>query len=202
MEPWEHDGEYEIRTVRPAEWRRIREVRLTALQDPAALVAFARSYAEEAALPDEEWQRRASGAGAQQFAVIRPRTGDGRGSRGSDGGGDGEEERAEEERVGEDRVEEEWVGMAVVIAERPDYLSVNAVYLRPELRGTGLAERLFATVAEWTWGRADRLHLWVHQDNPRAEAFYRRMGFVRTGRSMAHAPTPTRCEYEMVLTRR
>ncbi|WP_225847980.1 GNAT family N-acetyltransferase [Streptomyces sp. HPF1205] len=188
MEPME-PGEYEIRTVRPAEWRKIREVRLTALQDPVAVVAFARSYAEEAALPDEEWQRRASGAGAQQFAVIRPRTGDGGGNRGGDGDG-------EEERAGED-----WVGMAVVIAERPDYLSVNAVYLRPEVRGTGLAERLFATVAEWTWERADRLHLWVHQDNPRAEALYRRVGFVRTGRSMAHARTPMRSEYEMVLTR-
>lgn len=176
MEP----ANYEIRPVAPTEWRRIREVRLRALQDPVAAVAFARNHADEAALPDEEWQRRASGVGAQQFAVIRPRS-----ENDGDEGGDGDE----------------WVGMAVVIAERADYLSVNAVYLSPELRGTGVAEALFATVVEWTWARADRLYLWVHQDNPRAETFYQRMGFIRTGRTMAYPLNPSQTEYEMVLNR-
>lgn len=207
MEPVGNE-EYEIRPVRPAEWRQIREVRLTALQDPLAAVAFTRHYAEEAALPDEEWQRRASGVGAQQFAVIRTR-----GSSGSSGGPRSRESLADSQSSGsgeggdgggfggEERGGEEWVGMAVVIAERPDYFSVNAVYLRPELRGTGLAGRLFATVAEWTWKRTDRLYLWVHQDNRRAEAFYMRAGFVRTGQKVAYARVPTQNEYEMVLTR-
>jgi GNAT superfamily N-acetyltransferase len=91
--------------------------------------------------------------------------------------------------------------MAVVIAERTDYVSINAVYLRPELRGSGLAEALFAKAVSWAWEHTDRLYLWVHQDNPRAQAFYRRIGFVRTGHTMASPLDAEKTEYEMVLIR-
>jgi GNAT superfamily N-acetyltransferase len=164
---------YVIRPVRPGEWRESRELRLEALRDPVAPVAFARTYAEEAAMTDEEWRRRASGAGAQQFVAVR-----------DDGSGSGA-----------------WVGMAVVVRERPDYLSINAVYVRPELRGTGVAGKLFEAAVAWTWERADRLHLWVHEKNPRARAFYRRLGFVPTGESMASPLDPRMTEFELVLVR-
>jgi GNAT superfamily N-acetyltransferase len=169
---------YEIRPVAPAEWQRVRALRLAALRDPVSSMAFARTFAEESALSDEIWQRRSSGSGAQQFVAI---------------------DRDTEDPDSEDG--DAWVGMLTVIAERPDYLSINAVYLIPEARGTGLAERLFAAAIAWVWDRTDRVHLWVHQDNGRAEAFYQRFGFVRTGETMKYPLNPSETEYEMVLLR-
>ena|SRR5882757_3335924 len=162
--------QYDIRAVSPSEWQQSRDLRLTALQDSAAAVAFTRTHAEESALTDEAWRRRAAGIGSQQFAAVHTATG-------------------------------QWTGMAVVVIERPDYLSVNAVYLRPEARASGLADRLFAVAIAWAWARSDRLHLWVHEKNLRAEAFYRRLGFVRTGQTMNSPLDATATEYEMVLVR-
>ncbi len=159
---------FEIRPVAPAEWRPSRDLRLTSLQDPLASVAFARSYAEESAMTDEQWQQRASGVGSQQFVTLA---------------GD------------------RWVGMTVVVVERADYLSVNAVYLLPEFRGLGLADQLFAAASAWAWEHTDRLHLWVHERNPRAEAFYRRRGFVRTGKTDTFPTGTAGIEHEMVLLR-
>ena len=164
---------YEIRPVRPDEWRNSRVLRLAALQDEIAPVAFARTHAEESAMSDDEWRRRASGNGAQQFVAVR------------NGGAD----------------PDDWVGMAVVVVERPDYLSVNAVYVLPDVRGSGVAEKLFAAAIAWTWDHADRLHLWVHEKNPRAQSFYRRLGFVPTGESMASPLDPGMTEFEWVLVR-
>lgn len=169
---------YEIRPVAPAEWRRSRALRLSALQDPVAPFAFARTFAQEAAMSDDEWRRRASGSGAQQFVAVRVDTGEPQGERADD-----------------------WVGMAVVVVERPDYLSLNAVYVQPDVRGTGVAEKLFAAAIAWTWDRADQLHLWVHEKNPRARAFYRRLGFVPTGESIPSPLDPSMTEFELVLSR-
>lgn len=163
---------YEIRPVAPAQWKQSRALRLEALLDPVASVAFARTYDEESAMSDDQWRRRASGEGAQQFVAVRV-------------GGDGDE----------------WVGLAVVVAERADYYSINSVYLRPEVRGLGVSEKLFAAAIAWTWDRADRVHLWVHEKNPRAQAFYRRLGFEPTGRTMASPLDAGYTEYEYVLER-
>lgn len=46
-----------VERVGPAHWQALREVRLRALADSPG--AFLRTYDEEAALPDDEWQRRA-----------------------------------------------------------------------------------------------------------------------------------------------
>ncbi|MET9221188.1 GNAT family N-acetyltransferase [Streptomyces sp. NPDC008079] len=173
---------YEIRPVAPAEWQRIRALRLAALQDPVSSMAFARTFEEEAALSDTVWQRRASGAGSQQFVAI-----------------DRDAVRKPDETDGHQGGA--WVGMLTVVVERPDYFSVNAVYLVPETRGTGLAERLFAAAIAWAWDRTDRVYLWVHQDNGRAESFYQRFGFIRTGETMKYPLNPSETEYEMVLFR-
>jgi GNAT superfamily N-acetyltransferase len=160
---------YEVRQVRPEEWRESRELRLVALQDPASSVAFARTYEEEAAFPDEVWQRRVSGVGAQQFVAV-------------DEGGVS-------------------VGTLTVFEEKQDYWCIVRVYVRPEHRGTGLAVELFEAAVAWTWQRVDRVCLWVHEDNPRAQALYTRMGFVRTGKTMAFELDETQTDYEMLLTR-
>ena len=82
-------------------------------------------------------------------------------------------------------------------------MHVVSVYVRPEHRGTGAAEQLLRSAIGWTWenSKAERIRLWVHGDNPRAEAFYRRIGFVRTGGTMAFPPVPEETEYEMALQR-
>ena len=48
-----------VEHVRPEQWQALRDVRLRALADSPG--AFLRTYDEEVALPDEEWQQRAAG---------------------------------------------------------------------------------------------------------------------------------------------
>ena len=61
---------------------------------------------------------------------------------------------------------------------------VVSVYVAPSHRATGLAGQMLDGVVAWARGEAglDRLHLYVHEDNARAHAFYRRYGFTETGR--------------------
>ncbi|KAA0943005.1 GNAT family N-acetyltransferase [Streptomyces apricus] len=63
---------------------------------------------------------------------------------------------------------------------------VVAVFVRPEARGRGLTERLFAHGLRWARDVAgvDRVRLFVDERNGRAEAFYRKFGFVPTGKSV------------------
>ena len=70
-------GDYVVRAIRPAEWEKVRGLRLDALRDPAAPLAFLEGYEEAAAKADLFWQDRAAGAGegsatAQQFIAELP----------------------------------------------------------------------------------------------------------------------------------
>ncbi len=60
-----------------------------------------------------------------------------------------------------------------------DWLELNTIYLLPQAWGTGIAGRLLqAALSE------ERAYfLWVFADNPRAQAFYRKAGFVPDGAS-------------------
>ncbi len=49
-------NEYLVRPIRGDEWREIRALRLKALKDEDAPLAFVESYEEGAAQPDEFWQ--------------------------------------------------------------------------------------------------------------------------------------------------
>ncbi|MFF3625026.1 GNAT family N-acetyltransferase [Streptomyces sp. NPDC002467] len=158
-----------IRAVRGDEWEKVKELRLAALRDPAAAVAFLET--EENALSQEDayWQQRAAGAaegrGARQFIAEA---------------GDGS-----------------WVGSVTVLIEAKggtDFFGevieqqqghVVGVFVRPEQRGSGLVERLFDAALEWSWSLeapvTERVRLFVHEENARAEAFYRRYGFGASG---------------------
>ncbi|WP_037911849.1 GNAT family N-acetyltransferase [Actinacidiphila yeochonensis] len=168
--------EWSVRPARPEEWRKSRDLRLEALRDPVADFAFARSYAEESLFGDDQWIKRAASRGSQQFVGVVNGPA----------------------RAGEAEAEE-FAAMAVVVPERPGYYCLNGVYVRPGLRGSGVADALLAAAAAWAWERADRLHLWVHERNPRAEAVYRRHGFARTGRTMAFERDPAATEFELAL---
>ncbi|MFF2791853.1 GNAT family N-acetyltransferase [Streptomyces sp. NPDC058049] len=161
--------DYVIRAVRSDEWEKVKELRLVALRDPAAAVAFLETEEGALAQGDEFWQQRAAGAaegrGARQFIAE---AGDGR-----------------------------WVGSVTVLIEAQggtDFFGepieqqqghAVGVFVRPEQRGSGLVERLFDAGLDWAWSLeapvTERVRLFVHEDNARAESFYRRYGFEASG---------------------
>ncbi|MBE1875897.1 GNAT family N-acetyltransferase [Myceligenerans pegani] len=170
---------YEIRPVRATQWREIRDLRMDALRDEAAPLAFLSTYEEESAYPDEFWIRRARtssldagpAADARQFVAMSD---DGR-----------------------------WVGTAVTLIERAgqrdfeerrierDGAHVVGVYVRPEHRGHGLIDDLFDAALGWARERAlHRARLYVHRDNARAQGAYRRLGFTATGATFTGAMGP------------
>ncbi|MGA5167786.1 MULTISPECIES: GNAT family N-acetyltransferase [Streptomyces] len=162
--------EHVIRPVRADEWRKARDIRLDALRDPAAPLAFLDTYEAAVGRPDEHWRERTAGVaedrdGAHQFVAEAP-----------DGSWDGTV-TVLVERAGED----------VRFGEAPvvDQTHVVGVYVRPEARGAGLADALFRAAVEWSWSLGgapvQRVRLYVHERNARAAAFYRRAGFVPTG---------------------
>lgn len=182
--------DYVIRPVREAgEWPRVKELRLAALRDPLADIAFLETYEKALPQPDSFWQERTdravAGGDVRQFVAEAP---DGR-----------------------------WVGSVTGIVERagaeahfapsPEVDQVHAVgvFVRPEARGTGVAQELFTAVLDWAWSltepRAEQVRLFVHERNGRAEALYAKAGFVRSGVTMGPPGDPAAKEYEMVAVR-
>ncbi|UPZ29936.1 GNAT family N-acetyltransferase [Streptomyces sp. LRE541] len=163
--------EYVIRSVRAEEWPAVKELALAALRDPVAHLAFLDTYEVAVGRPDGFWQERAAGAAAgvrerQQVVAEGP-------------GG-------------------RWVGCVVVLVEEAGAVGalgavshvrqghLVGVYVRPEVRGSGLTERLFGYALRWAREDAgvERVRLFVHERNERAQGFYRKFGFVPTGESV------------------
>lgn len=155
----------DIRRVLAEEWREVRDLRLQALADAAAPVAFLDTLDDAAARPDEFWQGRTSRAAdtdaSAQFVAL-------------DGG--------------------EWVGSVSVVrraAGETDHhgrrlehprSDVVGVYVRPSHRGQGVIDALLAAASVWARSLGDTtLTLDVHADNERASIAYRRAGFAPTG---------------------
>ncbi|MET7616866.1 GNAT family N-acetyltransferase [Streptomyces sp. NPDC005408] len=181
--------DYVIRPVRAEEWAKARELRLAALQDPAAPIAFLETYEQAVERPDGFWQDRATtsaeGIVSRQFIAEAP---DGR-----------------------------WVGTLTVLVERPagevrfgeaaktDQTHLVGVFVRPEARGAGVADALFSAALEWSWELAGppvkRVRLYVHEHNGRAAAFYRRFGFVPSGDSVPVPGDDTARELELEVLR-
>lgn len=145
-----------IRRVDAGEWPRVRQLRLRALADPIAHLAFLDTLENASAQPESFWQERtrnaASGDGAAQFVAIS--------------------------------AEGEWFASATVLphSERAAAGLVVGVYVAEGHRGAGTLEALFDAVADWAaeTGLTDLL-LEVHVDNHRALRAYERSGFTRTG---------------------
>ncbi|MEU4359854.1 GNAT family N-acetyltransferase [Streptomyces virginiae] len=178
-----------IRAVRADEWEKVKELRIVGLKDPAAPVAFLETVEQAEGHPDEFWQGRAEGAShgraARQFVAEAA---DGR-----------------------------WDGSVTVLVEEGgtvDFFDrdvertqghVVGVFVRPEQRGTGLTEALFAAALDWAWALQEpvleRVRLFVHEDNGRAGAFYRKYGFEPTGVVVPVPGNPGAMELEYVLRR-
>ncbi|NEE00146.1 GNAT family N-acetyltransferase [Phytoactinopolyspora halotolerans] len=169
--------DYEVRRIRSDEWRAYRELRLEALRDSP--LAFVDRYEDARRRPDQYWRdrvaRNAAGRLTCTYVIARN---DGR-----------------------------LAGMTscFVEPEFTDYVSAHivAVYVTPGFRGNGSATRLIEAVIAWAHdvAGADRIRLFVMEANERAEAFYRRIGFSRTGATMAYPPDPSFTEYEMEYRR-
>ncbi|GGK91665.1 GNAT family N-acetyltransferase [Streptomyces flaveus] len=177
-----------IRSIRADEWPAVKELRLAGLRDPVAHLAFLETYEEAVAKPDGFWQERAAGAaeGVAERRQFVAEEGDGR-----------------------------WVGSVVVLVEEAGVEGtfggvsevrqghLVGVFVRPEARGVGLTERLFAHALEWAWEAAgvERVRLFVHERNARAEGFYRKIGFVPTGKTVPVPGDPAVRELEFVMKR-
>ncbi|MFD3610575.1 GNAT family N-acetyltransferase [Streptomyces atroolivaceus] len=182
--------EYVVRAVRAEEWQRAKELRLAALRDPAAPIAFLETYEQALSRPDVFWQERTAGAAvgehSRQFIAEAP---------------DGL-----------------WAGTVSVLVERPagelgfgeaaevDQAHLVGVFVRPGHRGRGLVDALFLEAIEWSWSLSgpplERVRLYVHEANARAEASYRRIGFAPTGRTLPMEGDPTALELEFEIRRR
>ena len=168
-----------VRRVRVSEATRVRSIRIEALGDPAADIAFLETRAQAEAHPEDFWQERTAGVAlsdaAAQFVAEAGR---------------------------------DWVGTLTALVPDPgttDYFGrravpgrvlVVAVYVRPSHRGTGTLDAMMDAAAQWArGGGAAELALDVHEDNVRAQRAYRRLGFAGTGRASAG---PHGSELEMV----
>ncbi|MGW6870093.1 GNAT family N-acetyltransferase [Streptomyces sp. NPDC054901] len=162
--------QHSIRPVRAGEWRQVKELRIAALKDPAASVAFLETVEKAESHSDAFWQQRAEGAShgrtARQFVAEGPD--------GTWGGG--------VTVLVEDAGSVDIFGQ--VVEQGQGHLV--GVFVREEWRGSGMAEGLLAAAVEWAWSleepALDRVRLFVHRDNALAAAFYRRFGFTPSGR--------------------
>lgn len=145
-----------VRRIRADEWAEVRALRLRALQDPAAGIAFLDTFENASAQPDGFWQARTTGGAededAAQFVAVSS--------------------------------EGEWIGSLTVLhaGSAARAALVVGVYVAPEGRGRGAIDALFDAAAAWSVATGSiRLRLEVHVENARARAAYERNGFVLTG---------------------
>ncbi|MGJ5754860.1 ribosomal protein S18 acetylase RimI-like enzyme [Streptomyces puniciscabiei] len=178
-------GDYVIRAIRPDDWPRVKQLRLAALRDPVAHLAYLETYEEGEAKPDSFYQERAARSAdeqsvARQFVAEAP-----------DGTWAGSVTVLIEEAGMTD-----WAGY--VVDRRQGH--VVGVYVRPEHRGNGLIKALFDAGVEWARERgAERVRLLVHEDNERAQGAYRKLGFVPSGVVVPFVRDAAQNELEFVL---
>lgn len=77
------------------------------------------------------------------------------------------------------------VGTLALVLE-PDSLVVNQIFLLPEHQGQGIGARCMAWVMEEARRLGVPVRLRVLKVNPRARAFYTRLGFDGAGETEAH----------------
>ncbi|GHF19520.1 N-acetyltransferase [Streptomyces griseoluteus] len=174
---------YVVRAVRAEEWEEVKRLRLDALRDPVAHLAFLETYEVAAARPDAFWQERAAqGSGVRQFIAEAP----------------GGEWAGSVTVLLEEAGSEDWAGYAV--ERRQGH--VVGVFVRPEHRGNGLIQELLDAGLAWAWEQgAERVRLFVHADNPRAQGAYLRAGFKPTGLVVSFSKNEDERELEFALDR-
>ena len=158
-----------IRRVRADEASVLKEIRLAALVE--APFAFGSTYAEEVQFPDEHWMMRAE-----------------RGSRGDDS------------VMFFAVVGDQILGLAGGYRPEPFDGAVELVsmWVRPDARGAGIAQRLVDAVVDWAAGAgAAAVELCVTEGNQPADALYQRAGFRATGSCQPLPSDPSKVEVRM-----
>ncbi len=160
-----------VRRIREHEAPQLRAIRLRALAESPR--AFEIPLAEEELAPTEHWvewaRQGAAGQTSCTFVAIQAN---------------------------------EWCGMAGGFLE-PNGSSVVAtvfgVWVEPVRRGHGVGGGLVDAVVQWAVGRgAQRVQLWVTEDNNAARALYARHGFACSGERKALRSDPSVSEVLMV----
>ena len=88
---------------------------------------------------------------------------------------------------------DEVVGMAGLHTVQPSlrrsHVRLLGIGLAAEWQGRGLGRQMMSRLLDWAdqWGGVLRIELHVHEDNARAIALYRSLGFVEEGRHRAYA---------------
>jgi len=158
-----------IRPTTGSDWREVRTLRLEMLRDTP--LAYLESLADALHVQEFEWRLRARRGQAKNGTSLVAITADGA-----------------------------WVGaMGGWIPDRTEGPILVGVYVAPTHRGrqANVADRLLDAIEEWAVDHGNALRLLVHEDNARAQAFYRRRGYELTGKSEPYALDPTQRELEM-----
>lgn len=162
-----------VRQTAAEDWRAIRDIRLRMLRDTP--LAFGETWQSASELSDADWQERARSWAPPQSVSYVAETEDGR-----------------------------WLGVMRAYLDG-DVAHLVGVYVDEAARGrgNGVADRLLDEVLDWAREVSDEIRLHVHEDNPRATAFYVRRGFAPTGESEDHEVPPygKNLEYTHKLSR-
>ncbi|MGV8882753.1 MAG: GNAT family N-acetyltransferase [Rhodoglobus sp.] len=167
-----------VRPIHDHEWREVKAIRLRALQDEVADIAFVDTFEVASARPDEFWQQRTNAASVEAEMDARARqiiaTVDGM-----------------------------WVGSATVLIElegQKDFEgdviqssggALVGVYLDTEFRGRGIIQNMFDAALDWVRERGlNRARLYVNVDNLRAQKAYEKAGFRPTGATLVGSVGP------------
>ena len=163
-----------IRLLKPDEVEVFREVRLRALAESPD--AFGETWHQAQAQPDTYWERLTESVTQPQGQVMV---------------------LAEHA----DRV----IGSAFGLRDRhaPDIGHVGGMWVEPAFRASGVGTALMTRLLTWAEQQEyEILELWVTEGNEGAIAFYRKFGFVETGKRDILPSNPTLNVIQMSLNRR
>ncbi|WP_344041989.1 GNAT family N-acetyltransferase [Nocardioides panacihumi] len=155
-----------VRRVRADEWRSAKKLRLDALRDPIAHLAFLERLDNALQQPDITWRARteagATGTHVGQFVAVDDR----------------------DMFIGSATAKIIAPGEADFLGEVRDVprADIVAVYVTPEQRGGGVIQRLLSEAEGWLRENGvtqARLH--VHEANVRAQQAYLKCGYADTG---------------------
>lgn len=143
-------------------------VRLRALEDTP--LAFGSTYARESQLIDDEWLARATRlTNGRDIGFLA-------------------------------RCDGKYAGLALCFTDEDDTErgKIISMWVAPEARRHGVGRKLIDSIATWAAGqRIKTLYLMVTSVNDSAIEFYRRNGFVMTGKAEPYPNAPDILEYEM-----
>lgn len=166
------DSSLDLRSTTETDWPALRDFRIENARDHP--ISYGATLETTLTFDEEAWRmraRRGDQADAASYVVI-------------------------------DRPTARWVGMMACQLGDDDGPEpvLTGVYVTPPFRGPvyAVADTLLEHIRRWAAHRSGQLRLWVYEGSEPARRFYRRHGFVDTGRSRATDLPPNGRLLEMV----